>query len=494
MRGMDGPEPALNPPGDRLAPDALALGEMLARREQFYRCVLESLSEGVILTDVESRILFANRRMEEISGWRPDELIGRTSHEVLLPPAEWPSMRKRLEERLMGREETYEHQILRKDGSRHWVLVRASPYRGAEGRVMGTIGAMSCIHRQKQLEVENERLLDVLAVEREFPGIVGSSPALAKVMEQVRLVAGTEANVLILGESGSGKELVARAIHDASARRTRPLVRVNCASVPAELFESEFFGHVRGAFTGAVRDRAGRFESAEGGTLFLDEVGEIPVGLQAKLLRVLQEGTFERVGEDRTRKVNVRIVAATNRDLAQEVRSGRFRADLYYRLSVFPIELPPLRDRREDVRPLATHFLSVVGGRMGRSGLSIPPTEWQRLESYSWPGNVRELQNVVERAVILAGAGASEVRFNGLLPQGDPGAHALSPASLAGAGRAGAGTAGVTLGALREHERAVIREVLNATGGRVYGAGGAAERLGMKPTTLMSRLRRWGWR
>jgi PAS domain S-box-containing protein len=242
---------------------------------------LESLSEGVIITDRESRVLFANRRMEEMTGWTPGELVGRISYEVLAPRELWAAMRRRLEERLAGEEEAYENELVRKDGSRHWIQVRASPYRDSAGRIQGTIGAMSCIQRQKELEQENSRLLDVLAAERGFPDIVGNSPALRKVLEQVTMVGATDASVLILGESGTGKELVARAIHEAGTRRERPLVRVNCASIPKELFESEFFGHVKGAFTGAIRDRMGRFEMADRGTLFLDEVGEIPADLQA---------------------------------------------------------------------------------------------------------------------------------------------------------------------------------------------------------------------
>src|SRR6266478_679259 len=225
--------------------------------------------------------------------------------------------------------------------------------------------------------------------------IIGHSPALEKVLAQIATVAPTEANVLILGESGTGKELVARAIHDMSARKEHSLVRVNCASIPKELFESEFFGHVRGAFTGAVKDRVGRFELADGGTLFLDEIAEIPLDLQSKLLRVLQEGQFERLGEDRTRTVKVRLIAATNRDLLAEAKAGRFRLDLYYRLSVFPIEVPSLRERLEDVGELAEHFIKQSARRLGVPRPRLSKLHLQELQSYDWPGNVRELQNVI---------------------------------------------------------------------------------------------------
>src|SRR5688500_5127047 len=252
------------------------------------------------------------------------------------------------------------------------------------------------------LELENEYLHEEVKQALRFGDIVGASGALRKVLEQVELVARTETTVLILGESGTGKELIARAIHERSPRRNRPLVKVNCGAVPHELFESEFFGHVKGAFTGAIKDRIGRFELADGGDIFLDEIGEIPLSLQAKLLRVLQEKQFERVGESRTRTTSARVIAATNRDLKEEVRQGRFREDLFYRLTVFPIEVPPLRERVEDIPALAIHFLERTARRM-----NIPPPKLNRgqveqLKNYKWPGNVRELENVIERAMILA--------------------------------------------------------------------------------------------
>src|SRR6185295_15978228 len=223
------------------------------------------------------------------------------------------------------------------------------------------------------------------------------------------MVAPTNASVLVLGESGTGKELVARAIHDRSPRKNAALVRVNCASIPRELFESEFFGHVRGAFTGAVKDRVGRFELAHGGTLFLDEIGEVPIELQSKLLRVLQEGQFEKVGEDRTRRVDARIIAATNRDLEAEVKAGRFRQDLYYRLGVFPIELPPLRDRAEDIPELAQHFLTQSARKLGVTPQRLSSVQLKELQAYDWPGNVRELQNVIERGIIRSRGGQIEL-------------------------------------------------------------------------------------
>lgn len=255
---------------------------------------------------------------------------------------------------------------------------------------------------RQRLELENEYLRS--EVKENFDRFVGESAALRKVLEQIELVAPVDASVLILGESGTGKELVARSIHERSKRRNRALVKVNCASIPDELFESEFFGHVRGAFTGAVRDRVGRFEVADGGTIFLDEIGEIPLTLQAKLLRILQEGEFEPVGEEHTRHVDVRIIAATNRNLSEEVAGRRFREDLYFRLSVFPLETPPLRARREDIPVLAAHFLkqAVIRFNLHTDTLGLTQVNRKELQAYSWPGNIRELQNVIERAVILA--------------------------------------------------------------------------------------------
>jgi len=288
---------------------------------------------------------------------------------------------------------------------------------------------------------------------------------------------------MITGESGTGKELIARAIHEASQRRDRPLIRVNCAAIPRELFESEFFGHVRGAFTGALRDRVGRFELADGGTLFLDEVGEIPIELQGKLLRVLQEGHFERVGEERTRAVNVRVIAATNRELKQEVRHGRFREDLYFRLNVFPVESVPLRDRSEDIPLLAQHFLTSES-KVLKSDLRLSEGDVRRLLQYNWPGNVRELQNVIERAAILAQNGRLRID----LPdhQGND-----VPTSMR---RPKNGTPQVIMtdDEVREYERNNILAALKASGGKIFGKGGAAELLAIKPTTLASRIKSFG--
>ena len=306
-------------------------------------------------------------------------------------------------------------------------------------------------------------------------GIVGESDAVQAVLQQVELVADTDATVLITGESGTGKELVARALHERSHRRKGPLVRVNCAAIPESLFESELFGYVRGAFTGALNDRAGRFEAAQGGTLMLDEIGEVPLAMQPKLLRVLQEKELERVGETRPRKIDVRIVAATNRDLAAEVAEGRFRADLFYRLNVFPIDNPPLRDRREDIPMLAEHFIQASARRLRRPPPRLTETALRQLMTRDWPGNIRELENVIERAIILARDG--QLRFD---PR--PAAAAPPPPSRSDA------LPLLSRAAMEKHQRDAIVGALERSGGRVSGPSGAAELLGMKASTLFSRM------
>ena len=331
-----------------------------------------------------------------------------------------------------------------------------------------------------RLEQENVYLRDEVRDARAFGDVVGSSPALRAVLEQVELVAPTEANVLIQGESGVGKELVARAVHERSRRRDRPMIKVNCASIPRELFESEFFGHARGAFTGALRDRVGRFELAAGGTLLLDEVGEIPADMQAKLLRVIQERSFERVGEDRPREADVRIVAATNRDLRTEAEAGRFRADLYYRLAVFPIEVPPLRRRPEDVPLLAEYFLRESCRRLGVPTPAVGRRDLEALAAYPWPGNVRELQNVIERAAIGCRSGPLRIELPDAPRRDSP--EPPPPRDLP------------TYADLAELERSTVLEALKRTGWKVSGPGGAAELLGAKPTTLASRIKALGLR
>ena len=316
-----------------------------------------------------------------------------------------------------------------------------------------------------------------------FREIIGQSGACRRISRQIEIVAPTDATVLILGETGTGKELIARAIHQRSHRRDKPLVRVNCTSIPQALFESEFFGHARGAFTGAIRDRAGRFEAAAGGTLFLDEVGEIPLELQGKLLRVLQEKSYERVGEEKTRCADVRIVAATNRDLKNEVAEGRFRQDLFYRLNVFPLKVAPLREHKEDIPLLATHFIELLvkelrcpKPRLTRAGL-------ETLHGYDWPGNIRELRNVIERAAIFAQGSALD--FD--LPQ-----RGVDLTSFVSQHPDNAEPEYLTEAELRRRERENLFAILKKAAWKIRGVNGAAELLGVKPTTLIARIEKMG--
>jgi len=310
---------------------------------------------------------------------------------------------------------------------------------------------------------------------RKFEQLIGNSHALEAVLDGVRRVAPTSSTVLIQGETGTGKELIARAIHNVSPRCGRPFIKLNCAAIPLDLLESELFGHEKGAFTGAIAQKLGRFELADKGTLFLDEVGDIPPSLQPKLLRILQEQEFERLGSSRTHQVDVRLVAATHRDLAAMVKNGEFRSDLYFRLNVFPVYLPPLRERREDIPSLVAHFIEFIGRRVGRQIDHIPEETMLDLCSYDWPGNIRELQNLIERALILSEDG---VLPNPLLTVGAPGARDMNVAP--------APTTFV------DSERALILRTLDAAGWVIGGRDGAAARLGLKRTTLIYKMQRHG--
>jgi formate hydrogenlyase transcriptional activator len=327
----------------------------------------------------------------------------------------------------------------------------------------------------EKLRLENEYLAEEVKASRNLGSVIGESPAFRKVIDLVKAVAPTHTTALLLGETGTGKEVLARAIHELSPRSDKPFIRVNCAALPAGLIESELFGHERGAFTGAGQRRAGRFELANKGTLFLDEIGEMPVEAQVKLLRVLQDGMVDRVGGTQPISVDVRLIAATNADLAAGVSKGEFRADLFYRLHIFPISVPPLRERRQDIVLLAQHFLNRLGEKMKRPHLQFDARSLQRLMEYNWPGNVRELQNVIERAVILSHSFTITVDEVFLPTQTLSSPHEQS----------------LNLGEL---ERAHILKVLEQTQWRIYGNGGAAELLGLNPETLRSRIRKLGIR
>jgi transcriptional regulator with GAF, ATPase, and Fis domain len=339
---------------------------------------------------------------------------------------------------------------------------------------------------KKQIELENEYLREELNEVRVSGEIIGQSPAILNVIKQIDLVAPTEASVLILGESGTGKELVAREIHRRSLRKDRPMVKVNCATIPRELYESEFFGHIKGSFTGAIKDRAGRFEIADGGTIFLDEVGEIPLDLQSKLLRVIQEGEYERVGEEKTRKVNVRIISATNLDLKQAVEEKRFREDLYYRLNVFPIEVAPLRVRKDDIPLLAANFVEKTSSQLHRPQRLLTRANIIQLQSYDWPGNVRELQNVCERSVITSRTKTLHFDLPVVSVSHDS-TGITTTLSMYGDSK------GIlTETEIRRLEMENIQRALRQSKWKIYGDGGAAEMLGLRPTTLIARINKMG--
>ncbi|WP_274642949.1 sigma 54-interacting transcriptional regulator [Pseudomonas serbica] len=468
--------------------------------ERDNQLLLSSVGDGIYSINSEGLATFVNPAGARMLGWEPHDMIGKNIHRIHhhthadgshYPVEECP-IYKAVRDGVVheGRQEVF----WRRDGSSFPVEFTSTPVI-SDGRIVGAVVVFRDITERRSTETQLQNALDELKVlkerleeqnaylqeeihiEHNFREIVGQSEPICKIIRQIDVVAPTDASVLINGESGTGKELIARAIHQASRRNASPLIRVNCAAIPAELFESEFFGHIRGAFTGAVRDRVGRFELADGGTLFLDEIGEIPLELQSKLLRVLQEGQFERVGEERTRKVDVRIIAATNRDLRQEVAAKHFREDLYFRLNVFPIQSPALRERPIDIAPLAAHFLKQTGKRLNMPGRRLRNSDIERLQSYSWPGNIRELQNVIERALITS-VGAD---LNLDLPD-EPKTTVTQKPSLS--------SQIMTDAQIRELERNNMQAALKASDGKLFGKGGAAELLGLKPTTLASRFKR----
>lgn len=469
--------------------------------ERENQLILSAAGEGIYGVNAEGKTTFFNPAAERMLGWSASELVGKDIHSVVHHTHHdgrhyhnedcpiYAAFRDGAVHNVV--DEVFWH----KDGTPVWVEYTSTPIRD-HNVVVGAVvvfrdvsqrreaderlrAALTEVDRlRERLELENAYLQEEIKIETNARGIIGRSEAIQNILRQVSLVAPTDASVLITGESGTGKELIARAIHEASVRQDRPLIRVNCAAIPRELFESEFFGHARGAFTGALRDRIGRFELANGGTLFLDEVGEIPLELQGKLLRVLQEGHFERVGEERTRSVDVRVIAATNRDLRREVQLGRFREDLYFRLNVFPIGSISLRDRREDIPLLAQHFL-MSDGKALKANLRLSEADVRKLSHYHWPGNVRELQNVIERATILSRKGRLWID----LP--DSPHQTVQPVAAHPAVHAPI----LTDGELRAQEKANILAALKAAGGKVSGEGGAAELLAIKPTTLASRIK-----
>ncbi len=481
--------------------------------ERGNRLILDAAGEGIYGVNTNGETTFLNPAAERMLGWKAEEMVGRVAHHLMHHTheagAEYPIQDCPIYAAFRdGAVRRVDREIFwRKDGTSFPVDYTSTPILD-DGRLVGAVVVFRDISKRleqerqlkqalgeverlkKRLEMENAYLLDELDLRHNKYEIVGESPAIAATIRQIEMVAPTDATVLITGESGTGKELIARAIHNASDRRDRPLIRVNCAAIPKELFESEFFGHVKGAFTGATGHRVGRFELADGGTIFLDEVGELPLEHQGKLLRVLQDMQFERVGDTRTVKVDVRVIAATNRDLRGEVREKRFREDLYFRLAVFPIESVPLRERPDDIKLLAQLFVARAAERLNR----LPPprlsvANLQELEHYDWPGNIRELENVIERAVIVSRDG--RLRFD-LPGQAGPSTrrHVFDRAKTEEPGTPSGRVA--TAADLQQRQRDNIVQALRQACGKVSGPGGAADLLQMKPTTLYSQLKRHG--
>ena len=472
------------------------------RIEEQYQDLYRDTPAMMHTVDSEARIVHASERWLAKMGYRRKEVLGRTITDFMA--ADTGLDRQSMMDIIaQGDLDNAPRNYITKSGEVIEALVSSRVDRGTDGRVKRMHVAMKDVTERNRAErrlraafEENAKLREELERERDylreevhvsmnFGRIIGESTALKKMLARVEAVAQTSAGVLIQGESGVGKELVAHVIHARGPRGSGPLVKVNCASIPHELFESEFFGHVRGAFTGAHRDRIGRFQLADGGTLFMDEVGEIPLDLQGKLLRVLQESEYEPVGSDETRSVDVRVIAATNRDLEKAVREGAFREDLYYRLSVFPIEVPPLRERGRDIVQLASHFLEKICQDFGHRPLSLSREHVALMKSYDWPGNVRELHNVIERAVILSRG--KVLRLDLAMADSPRSASAVpvEPAQL-------------DVPALMSEEQFLALQkknllaALGAAGWRVSGPHGAAALVGLKPSTFADRMKKFG--
>lgn len=472
--------------------------EALRESEERYALATQAATEGIYEWNIEENTLYLSERAKEIFAFSETKLTPEAWN-TRVHPDDFSAYRDALIGHFKGQTGHHEceYRIHDKAGHYLWVLDRGVAVRNDAGRAVRFVGAVSDITARKQAAIEMERmqnelreqnarlqkeieahrrskatiqyLREEIETKHNFEQMVGASTALGKLLDQLQLVAGTDSTVLIEGETGTGKELIARAIHNRSARSQHPLVKVNCAALPRELVESELFGHEKGAFTGATQQRKGRFELADKGTIFLDEVGELPPEAQAKLLRILQEQEFERVGGTRSIRTDVRVIAATNKDLASAVEKGGFRSDLFYRLNVFPLTVPPLRDRRSDIPVLAQHFLEKAGSNLGKHFEGLAPDSLAELMRYTWPGNVRELENVIERAAILSPGPLLEIE-----------SLSASPRETASSST------------LDDVERAHILSVLEETGWVIEGERGAATALGLNPSTLRGRLRKLG--
>lgn len=454
----------------------------LQQSEKKYRGIFDQAVEGIFQTSPDGRFISANPALARLYGYESPYQLMQAVTDIGRQLYVDQTRRNEFSLVLSDQEvvSNFESQVYRKDGTVIWTSENARIVRDANGTLLFYEGfvvdisarkqAEELLHMKNRLQAENLYLKEEVMGARAFGDLVGQSHALRIIEEQVNRVAPTDASVLIFGESGTGKELVAREIHRRSLRKDRPMICVSCGSIPRELYESEFFGHVKGAFTGAVKDRVGRFEAANGGTLFLDEVGELPLDIQVKLLRVLQEKEFERVGSSHTIHVNVRVIAATNRNLEDAVKAETFRSDLFYRLNIIPLTLPPLRERKSDIPALARYFLGNLSKKLGIPLEGISPESMDRLMHYSWPGNVRELMNIIERAAILARNPILEIPELRLTPDESP------RTSLN----------------LQNLERNHILRVLRETNDIIGGPRGAAVRLGLHANTLRSRIKKLG--
>jgi PAS domain S-box-containing protein len=485
--------------------ERLRAEQRLSESEARYRGLFENAPVGYLTVGTDLRILEANRRVTEMLGFPAEELVGAVIHSFL---PDTPAGRVRSEEvdrtrKAGGPVSGWELEMRRKDGRPLWINLWVEGDRNADGSFQPARSILVDItdrvlaeQERARLQEQNLYLQEEIKSVHNFEHIVGRSPALTAVLDQVGRVAPTDASVLVTGETGTGKELIARAVHSASRRKDKPLIKVNCAALPAGLVEGELFGHEKGAFSGAIARRLGRFELADGGTIFLDEIGELPAEAQVKLLRVLQERELDRVGGATPIRLDVRVIAATNRDLLREVREKTFREDLYYRFNVFPVRLPPLRERRDDI-PLLVHFLvNKFAPQVGRRLDGVTGATMQRLQEYPWPGNVRELENVLERAVILATGPTLDIAPD-LLPTPAQAAAAADQPEQAGTDGTPAVAvaprpAGKPRPRLEDMERDYILTVLGQTNWVITGPRGAATVLGLNPSTLRSRIKKLG--
>jgi PAS domain S-box-containing protein len=465
--------------------------EALRKSEERFRTLFESAPIGISINDAEGRFLRINRSFQEMLGYTEDELRAMSFKEITFTD-DLAESKRVFGELVEGKRKDFriEKRYCRKNGGLTWANTNCSAVRDANGKFIYTFAMVEDISERKKaeqalrdalseveqlknrLQAENIYLQEEIRTQQNFEEIVGASPAIQRVFQNIERVSRTDTTVLITGATGTGKELVARAIHTLSSRKERPLITVNCGALPSGLIESELFGHEKGAFTGATVRKKGRFELADGGTIFLDEIGELPLETQAKLLRVLQEQEFERVGGAQTIKVNVRVIAATNRNLEESVKQSTFRTDLFYRLNIFPIHLPSLQERRGDIPVLTNHFVNKFSRRMGKKIDQVSAEALEKLSRYDWPGNVRELANVIERAVILCDGGVLQTDHIG-----------IASAEV---------TSVDEIPTLEAAERTHILEALKKTKGVVGGPNGAAKLLGLNRTTLLAKMKKLG--